>query len=154
MIKKGLIVRHLVLPNHLQNSKKILKWIRDHLGTETYVSVMAQYFPTYKAKETKDINRKITKEEYREIENYIPENLIKRYYGRENSKQKFGKYENIEDYIDKLKRGEGKKFLRDKTDFARKILEISKWEDFESVYDLEKTISKVELEILGWNYME
>lgn len=90
----------------------------------------------------------------REIENYIPENLIKRYYGRENSKQKFGKYENIEDYIDKLKRGEGKKFLRDKTDFARKILEISKWEDFESVYDLEKTISKVELEILGWNYME
>ncbi len=71
MIKKGLIVRHLVLPNHLQNSKKILKWIRDHLGTETYVSVMAQYFPTYKAKETKDINRKITKEEYREIENYF-----------------------------------------------------------------------------------
>lgn len=90
----------------------------------------------------------------REIENYIPESLLKKYYGRENSKQKFGKYENIEDYIDKLKRGEGKKFLRDKTDFARKILEISKWEDFKSVYDLEKMISKVELEISLWNYMK
>lgn len=90
----------------------------------------------------------------REIENYIPEILLKRYYGKENSKQKFEKFENIEDYIDKLKRGEGKKFLRDKTDFARKILEISKWEDFKSVYDLEKMISRVESEISLWNYRE
>lgn len=71
MIKKGLIVRHLVLPNHLQNSKKILKWIRDHLGTETYVSVMAQYFPTYKAKQDELINRKLTKKEYNQIEEYL-----------------------------------------------------------------------------------
>lgn len=71
MIKKGLLVRHLVLPNHLQNSKKVLKWIRDNLGKDTYVSVMAQYFPTYKAEQTEDINRKITKEEYEEIENYF-----------------------------------------------------------------------------------
>ena len=90
----------------------------------------------------------------REIENYIPEELLKRYYGKEKSKHKFGKYENIEDYIDKLKKGEGKKFLRDKTDFARKILEISKWEDFKSVYDLEKMISKIEMQISLWNYIE
>ncbi len=90
----------------------------------------------------------------REIENYIPESILKQFYGKEKSKQKFGKYENIEDYIDKLKKGEGKKFLRDKIDFARKILEMAKWEDFKVVYDLEKTISKIELEISMWNYMD
>lgn len=71
IIKKGLIIRHLVLPNHLQNSKKVLKWIRQNLGKDTYVSVMAQYFPTYKAFEANDINRKLTQEEYEEIEEYL-----------------------------------------------------------------------------------
>ena len=71
IIKKGLIIRHLVLPNHLQNSKHILKWIKENMPEDTYVSVMAQYFPTYKAKEDKLINRKLTKKEYKEIENYL-----------------------------------------------------------------------------------
>lgn len=71
MIQKGLIIRHLVLPNHLQNTKQVLKWIKKNLGNKIYVSVMAQYFPEYKALETNDINRKLTKEEYHEIENYI-----------------------------------------------------------------------------------
>lgn len=83
MIKRGVIVRHLVLPNHVQNSKKVLKWIRDNLGTETYVSVMAQYFPSYKASETEDINRKITKEEYEEIENYFYSLSLKNGYMQE-----------------------------------------------------------------------
>ena len=38
---------------------------------DVYVSIMAQYFPTYKAKEDKLINRKLSKKEYREIENYL-----------------------------------------------------------------------------------
>lgn len=71
IIKKGLIIRHLVLPNHLQNSKHILKWIKENMPEDTYVSVMAQYFPTYKAKEDKLLNRKLTKREYKEIENYL-----------------------------------------------------------------------------------
>lgn len=71
MLKRGMIVRHLVLPNHLQNSKKALKWIRDNLGKDTYVSIMAQYFPCYKAMEDKDIGRKITYEEYDEICKYF-----------------------------------------------------------------------------------
>ena len=71
MIQKGLIVRHLVLPNHLQNSKKVLKWIRDNLGSNTFVSLMAQYFPSYKALDTEDINRKLNEVEYQEIENYF-----------------------------------------------------------------------------------
>ncbi len=71
IIEKGVIVRHLVLPNGLENSKKVLKWIKENLPEEIYVSIMAQYFPTYKAYENNKINRKLTKEEWKEIENYI-----------------------------------------------------------------------------------
>lgn len=71
IIQKGLIIRHLVLPNHLQNTKHILKWIKENISEEIYVSIMAQYFPTYKAKEDDFLNRKLTKKEYREIENFL-----------------------------------------------------------------------------------
>lgn len=71
IIQKGVIIRHLVLPNHLQNTKHILKWIKENMPEGTYVSVMAQYFPTYQAKQENGINRKLTKREYQEIENYL-----------------------------------------------------------------------------------
>ena len=71
IIQKGVIIRHLVLPNHILNSKKILKYISENFDAETYVSVMAQYFPTYKAKDYEQINRKISKKEYKEIEEYL-----------------------------------------------------------------------------------
>ena len=61
----------MVLPNHIQNSKNILKWIKENLPEKTYVSVMAQYFPTYKAKEIELLNRKLSKKEYKEIEKYL-----------------------------------------------------------------------------------
>ena len=70
IIQKGMIIRHLVLPNHILNSRRVLKWINENMH-DVYVSVMAQYFPTYKAKEIDDINRKLTKEEYEQIENYL-----------------------------------------------------------------------------------
>ena len=70
IMQKGMIVRHLVLPNHLVNSRKVLKWLNDNMN-DVFVSVMAQYFPTYKAKELEDINRKLTKEEYEQIESYL-----------------------------------------------------------------------------------
>ena len=69
--KKGVIIRHLVMPNHIENSKKVLKWINDNLPHDIYVSVMNQYFPTYKAKEIKDLNRKLTKREMKKIEEFI-----------------------------------------------------------------------------------
>ena len=71
ILEKGVIIRHLVLPNNIENSKKVLKWIKDNLADKVYVSIMAQYFPTYKAKENKCINRKLTQEEWEEIENYV-----------------------------------------------------------------------------------
>lgn len=71
IIQRGIIIRHLVLPNHIQNSKNILKWIKENMPQDVYVSIMAQYFPTYKAKEDELLNRKLTKKEYKEIENFL-----------------------------------------------------------------------------------
>ena len=71
IIKKGVIIRHLVLPNHIQNSKQVLKLIKNNFGKEAYVSIMAQYFPCYKAEEFEDINRKLTEEEFNDIENFV-----------------------------------------------------------------------------------
>ena len=71
IMKKGVIIRHLVLPNHIQNSKQVLKTIKNKFGKSVYVSIMAQYFPTYKANEIEDINRKLTEEEFEDIENFV-----------------------------------------------------------------------------------
>ena len=71
IMKKGLMIRHLVLPNQLQNSKDVLKWINDNMDKNVFVSIMAQYFPTYRAKEFPEISRKLTKKEYNEIEKYL-----------------------------------------------------------------------------------
>ncbi len=71
IIKKGLIIRHLVLPNHVDDSKKILLWIKENLPKDVYISLMAQYFPTYKAKNITDLNRKLSYDEYEEIKNYL-----------------------------------------------------------------------------------
>lgn len=71
LIKKGTIIRHLILPGHIQNSKHILKWLKDNVENKAYISVMAQYFPTYKAKEDKYLNKKLSNKEYSQIENYL-----------------------------------------------------------------------------------
>ena len=81
MIKKGLIIRHLVLPNCLENTKQILKWINENIDSEVYISVMTQYFPTYRANEYPEINRKITEEEYKE---FTLKELLPMGFGPEN----------------------------------------------------------------------
>ncbi len=80
MLKKGVIIRHLVLPSHIQNSKQVLKLIKNNFGKDVYVSVMAQYFPCYKANEIPEINRKLTQEEFDDIENFVYELGLKNGY--------------------------------------------------------------------------
>ena len=93
IMQKGMIIRHLVLPNHIENSKKVLKWIKENVDENVFVSIMAQYFPTYKAKET-DLNRKLNAKEWEEIENYIEEINIENGYIQE-----LGEHE--EEYVPK-----------------------------------------------------
>ena len=71
MLQKGVIVRHLVLPNHIKNSIKVLDWLKENLDGKVLVSVMAQYFPTSKAKGITDLNRKLTKREYEKVEQHL-----------------------------------------------------------------------------------
>lgn len=71
MLKRGMIIRHLVLPENIQNSKDVLKWIKINMGDDITISLMAQYFPTYKALDDNQINRKLNKNEYKEIEDYL-----------------------------------------------------------------------------------
>ena len=67
LVKRGLIIRHLVLPNDIAESRKALNWVNSELGTTTSLSVMAQYFPTHKALSTPLLNRKIRQSEYEKV---------------------------------------------------------------------------------------
>jgi putative pyruvate formate lyase activating enzyme len=62
--KRGLIIRHLILPNGLSGTGKIMKFLAEEISKDVYISLMSQYFPAYKAVEHKEINRRITENEY------------------------------------------------------------------------------------------
>ncbi len=67
LIKRGVIVRHLVLPSHTSDSIKCLDFICDNLGVDTIISIMSQYQPLYEAESHPEINRKITPLEYKRV---------------------------------------------------------------------------------------
>ncbi len=64
IIKKGLIIRHLILPGQAADSIKILDWIASSLPKGVFVSIMSQYTPYYRAECHPEINRRITRREY------------------------------------------------------------------------------------------
>jgi putative pyruvate formate lyase activating enzyme len=61
---RGLLIRHLVLPNNLAGSEKILEFIVNDLSKETYVNIMAQYRPCGKAFEYEELSRRPNRNEY------------------------------------------------------------------------------------------
>jgi len=64
--RRGLIIRHLVLPNGLAGTQEVLNWIAENLSPRVHISLMDQYFPAYKAVGHPILGRKITAEEYEE----------------------------------------------------------------------------------------
>lgn len=62
---RGMVVRHLVLPEGLSQTPEVLAWIAENLGRETYVSLMAQYFPAYRAVGHPQLGRRLYRREYR-----------------------------------------------------------------------------------------
>lgn len=64
LMRRGLMIRHLVMPNGVSGTGKVLGWIAENLPKDTYVNIMSQYTPTYKAAEYPAISRRITREEY------------------------------------------------------------------------------------------
>lgn len=61
------MIRHLVMPNNVAGSEKIMEWIAENLPKDTYVNIMAQYTPDFKAYDYPEISRRITSEEYSKV---------------------------------------------------------------------------------------
>jgi putative pyruvate formate lyase activating enzyme len=71
IIKRGLIIRHLILPNHISGTDKIMKFISEEISKDSYISLMSQYLPYYKAGEFKDISRRLKSHEYAEAKEIL-----------------------------------------------------------------------------------
>lgn len=70
LMKKGLIIRHLVLPGNVSQAMRTLDWIKDNLPIDTVISLMGQYIPCAKAAEYPTINRKLSEREYNLVLEY------------------------------------------------------------------------------------
>jgi putative pyruvate formate lyase activating enzyme len=66
IIRRGVVIRHLVLPNGIAGTEKIMRFIAQDLSVNTYISLMSQYMPYYKASEFKEISRRLKLNEYAE----------------------------------------------------------------------------------------
>jgi putative pyruvate formate lyase activating enzyme len=67
VVRRGLVIRHLVLPNDIAGSAESLRWIRDTLGPTVTVSLMAQYYPAHQGATTALLDRKIRQSEYERV---------------------------------------------------------------------------------------
>ncbi len=62
---RGLLVRHLVLPGDLARTKKVVEFLAGEVSKKTYINIMSQYYPAHKAFSCPELNRRISREEYR-----------------------------------------------------------------------------------------
>ncbi len=63
---RGLLIRHLVMPGGLEDTKEVLKFIRQELSPDCLVNLMEQYYPAHEAHKYEEISRRLTRQEYRE----------------------------------------------------------------------------------------
>lgn len=70
MMKKGVIVRHLMLPGHVKDSKSVLKYLHETYGNNIYISIMSQYTPLVDKDKYKEIARKLYPAEYKRLVDY------------------------------------------------------------------------------------
>lgn len=73
LAQRGLMIRHLVLPNNVSCSDNVIVGIANNLPKETYINIMSQYRPAFKAKNYPEINRRITLKEYNNVVNFAKE---------------------------------------------------------------------------------
>ena len=70
LMRRGLMIRHLVMPGNVDNTKGVIDWVAQNLPKDTYLNLMSQYTPVYKARNYPEINRRITFNEYNEVVAY------------------------------------------------------------------------------------
>ena len=76
--KRGLIIRHLVLPEGISGTRGVMQFLATEISKDVYISLMSQYFPAFKAGETKELSRRITVDEYEDARRTMEQ------YGLEN----------------------------------------------------------------------
>lgn len=64
IMEKGLIIRHLVLPDNISGTEETMKFIAEHVSKDTFISLMSQYTPFHRAASFKQISRRLKQEEY------------------------------------------------------------------------------------------
>ncbi len=64
LMLRGLMIRHLVLPNNVSGTRNVIQWISRHLPKDTYLNIMSQYRPAHQAHKYPKISRRITRKEY------------------------------------------------------------------------------------------
>lgn len=70
LMYRGLMIRHLVMPNNVSGTREVIDWIAENLPADTYVNLMSQYSPHYKASDYPEISRGITRAEYADAVNH------------------------------------------------------------------------------------
>lgn len=70
MMVRGVIVRHLLLPNHLKNAKAVVQYVYETYGNQVYLSLMNQYTPLPHVADFPELDRKVTKREYKSLVEY------------------------------------------------------------------------------------
>ena len=70
IMKKGVIVRHLLLPGHVKDSRRVLEYLLSTYGKEIYISLMNQYTPMPAMKDDPRLSRKVTDREYQRLIDY------------------------------------------------------------------------------------
>ena len=88
MLVKGVIVRHMLLPGLLEDSKKIIHYLVDKYNDDIFISIMNQYTPTNNLDKYKEINRTVSKNEYQELIDYAIDLGIKNGFMQEGETQK------------------------------------------------------------------
>lgn len=88
MIKKGTIIRHLILPNNTKNTIEILKWCKENVPNTIPISIMSQYIPMGDLEKFPELKRKLNKIEYNKVLRFIYENNIENGYIQDLSSAK------------------------------------------------------------------
>ena len=71
--RRGLLVRHLVLPNGIAGTREVFRFIAEEVSRDTFISLLSQYYPAYRAYEFKELSRRITREEFEEAKALLQE---------------------------------------------------------------------------------
>lgn len=88
LITKGVIIRHLILPNCIENTKKVIDWVKENFSSgQVLFSLMSQFTPNGTCKDA-ELSRRLTEEEYAEAENYLFESGIEDGFMQELSSAK------------------------------------------------------------------